>query len=112
MEKLLFKDIYPDAGVHITVRNGRKWFDLLDNFEGRELTVDVESADGVHLGRAKMLGFDNLHVSEIRQAWLDLQYDPRARTSEGMDKVMQEVYGDAYTPENVTVIMFNFAPAW
>lgn len=101
MKLLYFKNPVFHTGLHVTVRNGKKWFDAQP---GEKLAlVDTESQEVV--GEVTVLHAVHLPFDSIPDYWLQFEHDPSCRDLAGLRKEMDRVY-EGQWGEDVTVVFF------
>jgi hypothetical protein len=88
--------------VYTTCRNGDKWF--VDVNVGD--TINVVDGQGNLLGEAVIV-FQECNVFDsIPPIWATLNYDPDARTLEGLYAAMTAAYPNGWNEEEVTTLGF------
>jgi len=88
--------------VYTTCRNGDAWF--VNTSVGDEITI--VDGDGNLLGEGVVVFQDIGAFESIPQLWLDMNYDPNARTSDGLYAAMRAAYPDGWTEDEVTSLGF------
>ncbi len=101
MKTLLFKNFVQHKGLNTTIRNGRKWFDLVKPGD----KVNLESTNGPEIGCGRIFSVALVeNIDQVSDMWIE--YNARANTRESLAKAMDTAYGEGNWGGETTIIAY------
>ena len=86
-------------GINVTVRRGDKWLD----YDGME--IDIYSEDNKLISyNALVVKTESKKLKDITNLDLRDAHDSRCKTTDGLMKVLREVYQDLNVNEEMTIV--------